>query len=283
MSRVAIVTDSTSDLPADLVVRHGITVVPLNVHFDDEVFRDGVDLTTDDFLARLARSPTLPTTSQPAAGVFEAAFRRLAADHDAIVAVVISSKLSGTIGSATVARDAVRDLIPVEVVDSLGASLCLGFQVLHAAELAAGGLDAATIAARLRTETQRQRVVFFADTLEYLRRGGRIGKAKALVGSLLSLKPLLIIDEGQVVPLERARTRSHAVRGLIDFARGFSNPARLGVLHSTTPEEAAALAKQLATLNPVHEIVTGRFGPVILTHLGPGSMGVVIQEGEPAR
>src|SRR5918999_539428 len=116
MARVAIVTDSTSDLPPDLVVRHGITVVPLNVHFGEEVFRDGVDLTTDAFLARLTPSPVLPTTSQPAAGVFEAAFRRLAADHEAIVAVLISSKLSGTIGSAAVAQEAVRDLIPVEIV-----------------------------------------------------------------------------------------------------------------------------------------------------------------------
>jgi DegV family protein with EDD domain len=283
MSRIAIVTDSTSDLPPDLVARHGITVVPLNVHFGDEIFRDGVDLSSDAFLRRLASSAELPTTSQPAAGVFEAAFRRLAADHDAIVAVLISSKLSGTIDSATIAKEAVADLIPVEIVDSLSASLSLGFQVIHATELAASGLEAPEIAARLRAETDRYHVVFFADTLEYLRRGGRIGKAQALLGSLLSIKPLLLVAEGQVVPLERARTRTRAVSGLVEFAKGFPKSHRLGVLHSTTSEDAEALVMQLEPFAPVSEIVVARFGPVILTHLGPGAMGVVIQEGEIAR
>jgi DegV family protein with EDD domain len=282
MARIAVVTDSTSDLPPDLATRHGITVVPLNVHFGETVFRDGVDLTSDDFLGLLAKAPELPTTSQPAAGVFEAAFRRLAADHDAIVAVLISSKLSGTVGSAAIAAEAVKDLIPVELVDSASASLGLGFQALRAAELAAEGQDAAAIATRLRAETGRYHIVFFADTLEYLRRGGRIGLAQSLVGSLLSIKPLLLIDEGQVVPLERARTRSRAIDGLVEFAKGFPRPARLGVLHVTSPADAETLVQRLAALEPARDPILGRFGPVILTHLGPGGLGVIIQEGDPA-
>jgi DegV family protein with EDD domain len=279
MSRVAIVTDSTCDLPADLVGRLGVTVVPLNVHFGDEVFRDGVDLTADAFLDRLGRAGDLPTTSQPAAGVFEAAFRRLATEHDAIVVAVISAQLSGTIGSAAVARDAIGDLLPVEIVDSQSTSLGLGFQVLRAAELAAAGLDATAIATRLRAEVRRYHIAFFADTLEYLRRGGRIGKAQSLLGSMLSLKPILLIDEGRVVPLERTRTRSRAIRGLVDFARTLPRPVRIGAIHSTSPEEAAALARELAALTPGQEVVVARFGPVILTHLGPGAMGVVVFEG----
>ena len=282
MSRVAIVTDSTSDLPPDLAARHGITVVPLNVHFGEEVFRDGVDLTTDAFLERLTQAPDLPTTSQPAAGVFVTEFRRLAGDHDAIVAVLISSKLSGTIGSATIAVDAVKEVVPVEIVDSASGSLGLGFQALRAAELIAEGQDAAAVATRLRAETGRYHVVFFADTLEYLRRGGRIGKAQALVGSLLSIKPLLLIDEGQVVPLERTRTRTRALQGLVEFAKGFPGPNRLGILHGSSPHDADALGDKLAALAPAQDPIVARFGPVILTHIGPGGLGVVIQEGDPS-
>ncbi len=282
MERVAIVTDSTADLPPSLRDQHHVTVVPLNVHFGNEVYRDQIDITTDAFMERLQSSPVLPTTSQPSSGLFEETFRRLAADHDAIVAVLISSKLSGTVMSATIARDAVADLIPVEVVDSRNASLGLGFQVLRAAELATTGLGAADIAARLQAETGAYHLVFFVDTLEYLQRGGRIGKAAAMVGSMLNLKPLLRVDEGQIVPFERTRTRGRARRGLIEFARGLPRTERLAVVHSTTPDEAEQLATELSAtaLLPRDRVVVAQFGPVIGTHVGPGAMGVSVYEGE---
>ncbi len=282
MGRVAIVTDSTADLPPSLRDQHHVTVVPLNVHFGDDVYRDQVDITTDAFMERLQRSPALPTTSQPASGLFEETFRRLAADHDAIVAVLISGKLSGTVMSATIARDAVADLVRVEVVDSRNASLGLGFQVLRAAELAADGMTATDIAVRLEAETGAYHLVFFVDTLEYLQRGGRIGKAAAMVGSMLNLKPLLRVDEGQIVPFERTRTRGRARRGLIEFARGLPRTERLAVVHSTTPDEAEQLAAELSAtaLLPRDRVVVAQFGPVIGTHVGPGAMGVGIYEGE---
>ncbi|MDP9354053.1 MAG: DegV family protein [Chloroflexota bacterium] len=282
MARVAIVTDSTADLPPSLRDQHHVTVVPLNVHFGNEVYRDQVDITTDAFMERLQRSPVLPTTSQPASGLFEETFRDLAADHDGVVAVLISGKLSGTVMSATIARDAVADLVPVEVVDSRNASLGLGFQVLRAAELAAEGMSAPDIAARLQSETAAYHLVFFVDTLEYLQRGGRIGKAAAMVGSMLNLKPLLRVDEGQIVPFERTRTRGRARRGLIDFARSLPRTERLAVVHSTPAAEAEQLAAELSAtaLLPRDRMVVAQFGPVIGTHVGPGAMGVGVYEGE---
>ena len=282
MARVAIVTDSTSDLPAAERDRLGIAMVPLNVHFGDEVFRDQIDITTDQFMTRLGQSPKLPTTSQPAAGLFEETFRRLAPEHDAIVAVLISAKLSGTVQSATIARDVVSDVVPVEVVDSTTASMGLGLQVLHAAELAAEGLDAGAIADRLRAEVGAYQVVFFVDTLEYLQRGGRIGKAAALIGGLLNLKPILRIDEGQVVPFERTRTRARAIEGVIDFVRGVPRVDRLSVIHSSTPDQAESLADRLAAAVglPRNDVLIAQMSPVIGTHVGPGAMGVAVAEGE---
>ncbi len=281
MPRVAIVTDSTADLPADLRERHGIVVVPLNVHFGDEVFRDQIDLSTDEFLSRLERSPVLPRTSQPAPAVFEDTFRRLAADHDAVVAVLISSKLSGTLQSATIAAEAVRETIPVEIVDSLNGSMGLGLQAMRAAELAGRGLDAPAIAARLRTETTANHVVFYVDTLEHLQRNGRIGRAAALIGGMLQLKPLLRVDEGQVVPFERTRTRAKAIQGLVDFVRELPHVERLSALY-TGRADGAAFADRLAaeTGVPRDAIPVVQMGPVITSHVGPGAMGVAVFEGE---
>ena len=282
MARIAVVSDSTSDLPPDLRQRLGVTMVPLNVHFGEEVFRDQVDISTDAFMDRLRQSSKLPTTSQPSAGLFEETFRRLAPSHDAVIAVLISSKLSGTVQSAAVARDAVAGVIPVEVVDSLNASLGLGFQVMRATDLVAGGADAASIAERLRAEVGAYHVVFFVDTLEFLQRGGRIGKAAALVGGFLNLKPLLRVDEGQIVPFERTRTRGRAVQGLVDFVRGLPSVERLGVIHSSTPDEARALADRLAAEKGIapDKVLVAQMSPVIGTHVGPGAMGVSVAEGE---
>ena len=283
MPRVAIVTDSTSDLPPDLRQRLGITMVPLNVHFGSEVFRDQIDITTDQFIERLGRSSQLPTTSQPSAGLFEETFRALATDHDGIVVVLISAKLSGTVQAATIARDAVADVDPVavEIVDSLSGSMGLGLQVVRAAELAATGLDAPAIAERLRADTGSYEVVFFVDTLEYLQRGGRIGKAAAFIGGLLNLKPLLRVDEGQIVPYERTRTRTRAIQGVVDFARGLPAVDRLSVIYSSVRADAENLADRLATELKLarDEIIVAQMSPVIGTHVGPGAMGVAIAEG----
>lgn len=277
-ARIAIVTDSTSDLTRETQERYGITVVPLNVHFGQESFRDQVDLTTDEFMTRLASASALPTTSQPSVGVFEETFRSLAGDHDEIVCVLISSRLSGTVQSATLAAEAVADVIHVEVVDSQNCSYGLGFQAIHAAELVKSAHSAAEIAALLVSEINAYHLVFFVETLEHLRRGGRIGKAAQLVGTLLQLKPLLRIDGGQVVPYERTRTRSKAISALVDFAKDIPNIDRVAVIYNTTPDDAIALSGKIASIARDEDIPLVQFGPVIATHIGPGVVGLAIRE-----
>jgi DegV family protein with EDD domain len=262
---VAIVTDSVSDLDKDLAAEHDITVVPLNVHFGDEVFRDQVDITTDQFMAKMSSSDKLPTTSQPSVGAFEEAFRATGAKE--IVCPVVSSRLSGTMQSAQIAAQNLAGEIKVEVVDSFSASLGLGFQALRAAELADAGQDASAIAQTLRNEIGRYHVVFFVETLEHLRRGGRIGKAAQMLGSLLQLRPLLRVDEGQVVPYERTRTRGKAVQALITFARDEVVAEELAVLYNTTPDDAHKLVAQLAPITPDRDIRIVQLGPVIDTHI----------------
>lgn len=276
--RIAIVTDSTSDLTPETQERYGITVVPLNVHFGQETFKDQIDLTTDEFMSRLASAPKLPTTSQPSVGVFEETFRRLASDYDEIVCILISSRLSGTVQSATLAAEALADVIHVEVVDSQNCTYGLGFQVIHAVELASAAHSAAEIAAQLVSELNAYHVVFFVDTLEHLQRGGRIGKAAQLVGTLLQLKPLLRVDGGQVVPFERTRTRSKALAALVEFARDIPNIDRIAVIYNTTPDDADRLARQIAPLAKGGEIPIIKFGPVIAAHIGRDAVGLAIRE-----
>ena len=275
---VAIITDSTSDLTPETQERHGITVVPLNVHFGQETFQDGVDLDADAFMEKMATADRLPTTSQPAVGAFESAFRELAVDYREICCVLISGKLSGTAQSATLAAEAVADLVRVEIVDSESVTYGLGFQVLRAAALADQGLDAAGIGETLAAETASYHVVFFVETLEHLRRGGRIGKAAQLLGSMIQLRPLLRVEGGQIVPFERTRTRSKATAALLDFARDLASVEKAAVFYNTTPEDAVDLARHLADVTKT-EVEAIQVGPVISTHVGPGVLGVVLKEG----
>lgn len=272
---VAVVTDSTSDLDKHLAEERHITIVPLNVHFGDEVYRDQVDITTDEFMARMAESDKLPTTSQPSVGSFEAAFRATGASE--VIAPLLSSRLSGTFQSAQIAAQNLAGEIKVELIDTLNVSYGLGFQVLRAADLADKGLNASTIAQTLRNETGRYHVVFFVETLEHLRRGGRVGKAAQMVGSLLQLRPLLRIDEGQVIPYERTRTRSKAIRALVDFATDNLVPDELAILYNTTPEDARKLAGMLQPVTPDQEVTLVQLGPVIDSHIGPDVLGVVVK------
>ena len=274
----AVVTDSTADLTAELQQANGITVVPLNVHFDQETYRDRVDISPDEFMAKMSTADRLPTTSQPSVGAFEEAFRSCIGHSAEILCPVISSRLSGTYQSATLAAAAVAAEIPVTVVDSFSVSAGLGLQVLHAARLADEGQTAADIATILRAETYRHHIVFFVETLEHIRRGGRIGKAAQYLGSMLQLKPLLRVEEGQIVPFERTRTRSKAIAALVDFAREFDGIEAAAVLYNTTPEEAEALAAQIASVMNVESIPTVQAGPVVSAHVGPGILGVALKE-----
>src|SRR5579859_3824049 len=227
MRQVRIVTDSTCDLPLATCNELGISVVPLNLHFGEVVYRDQYDLDSDHFLKLLAKSPDLPKTTQPAPARFEETYIRLGSNGDQIVSIHLSSKLSGTMHSAEIARDAVRSRCVVEVVDSGSASLGLGLIVLAAARLANGGASAQVVAAHVRRLVENVHIMFFVDTLEYLQRGGRIGRASALLGTLLNIRPVLKLEDGEIHPVEKVRTRSKGIDRLVEFVELFSKPESL--------------------------------------------------------
>jgi DegV family protein with EDD domain len=270
---VRIVTDSTADLSKAQQLAAGIAVVPLNVHFGDEVFRDRVDLDGDAFFRKLTGSTQLPRTSQPSVGVFEEVFRGIRAQGDDIVAVLLSGKVSGTYNSALMAAQAVGPE-QIEILDSLSASMALGFLALEAARVAAEGADRQSVAAHVVDLIPRAKILCGIDTLTYLERGGRIGKASALVGSLLNFKPLITLRDGEVVPLGRARGRPQMLDRLVEFLRRDGGVRRLAVLHGAAPADAEQLKTRLAPDYPGVDIIVSEIGPVLATHTGPGVIGI---------
>lgn len=269
---VRIVTDSTADLTQEQQQAAGITVVPLNVHFGDQVFRDHVDLTTDEFFRRLKASPQLPRTSQPSVGAFEETFRKLRESGDEIVSVHLSSKVSGTFNSALMAAQAV-DKDWIEVVDSLSTSMALGFIALEGANLARAGRDRKAVAERLRSLVPKARVICVVDTLTYLERGGRIGKARALLGSLLNVKPILQLKDGEVVPLGRARGRPQALSRLVELLARDGQVKQLAIMHGGAQADAEQLRERVASSYPGLDILLTETGAVLGTHTGPGVIG----------
>ena len=269
---VRIVTDSTADLTEEQQHAAGIAVVPLNVHFGDEVFRDHVDLTSDEFFRRLKASSQLPRTSQPSVGVFEEVYRKLRQNGDEVVSIHLSSKVSGTYNAALMAARAV-DPDAIEVVDSLSTSMALGFMALEGTRLARAGRDRATVAERLRGLVPKGRVICVVDTLTYLERGGRIGKARALVGSLLNFKPILQLHDGEVVPVTRARGRPQALNKLVELLERDGQVGQLAIMHGAAQADAEQLRDRVASHYPGLDILLTETGAVLATHTGPGVIG----------
>jgi len=269
---VRIVTDSTADLTPEQQRASGITVVPLNVHFGDQVFRDHVDLSADEFFRRLKASPQLPRTSQPSVGVFEEAYRTLRNGGDEIVSVHLSSKVSGTYNSALMAAQSLGDGA-IDVVDSLSTSMALGFMALEGARLARAGKDRKAIAERLQALVSKARVICVVDTLTYLERGGRIGKARALLGSLLNVKPILQLKDGEVVPLGRARGRPQALSRLVELLERDGKVSQLAIMHGAAQSDAEQLRDRVASTYPGLDILLTEIGAVLGTHTGPGVIG----------
>ncbi len=275
---VRVVTDSACDLPDDLIERDGIEVVPLTIRFGKEELVDRKELSTDEFWRRLADSDVLPETSAPSAGAFEAAFRRQIADGaTGIICINLSSKLSATMQSAQVAAQAVQADCPVVVVDSLMVSMGLGSLCLTAARRAADGDSLESIVANVTDRRNRSKLYGALDTLEFLKKGGRVGNARALLGSMLAIKPVLEVRDGEVEEAGKVRTRSKALRLLVDRVKEgpFEN---LAVLHGNAPD-LDELLDLLEPLTPRDEIVIGQIGPVIGTHAGPRVIGVTFQAG----
>jgi len=280
LSSVAVVTDSTADLPADLVRSRGVTVVPLTVTLEGKEYLDGVDITADEFYTRLhgANGP-VATTSQPAPARFQEVYRQLLQDHDEVISLHISEKLSGTYAAAVQGAELAGAGDRVRVVDSAMVSMPLGLMVLAATEVAAGG-SAGEVVERLEALRREVTVFFMVSTLEYLRRGGRIGGARALLGSMLDIKPILELREGVIEPLERVRTYPRAVATLADHAAeaaGGWGDAVVFIAHADKTEVAAGLAESLTPQLRSAPIVTD-VGPVIGCHSGPGAIGIAFHQ-----
>ena len=278
---VKIVTDSTADLPPEIVEELGITVVPANVRFGNDDYKDGVDLSADEFFDKLLNGPDLPTTSQPSIGEFKDAYERAAEGADGIVSVHVSGKLSGTMNSATQGASQADAACPIEVLDTRQASMGSGLVAMAAARAARDGAGLEETADAARSAIARSQCFALLDTLEYLIKGGRIGKARGAIGTLLRIKPMIILRDGEVNDLARERSRARAVARLRRVAEDFAPLAALVVMHSTNPEEARALADDLASLTVGDaKPMTARFGPALGTYVGPNSLGITLLTAE---
>ena len=274
---VKIVTDSSCDLPEALVSELGIDVVPLTIRFGSEELVDRRDLTPTEFWARCAGSRELPSTAAPAPGAFEEVFRKAAADGaDGVVCVNLSSKLSATGEAAQAAARAVVDAVPVKVVDSLSVTLGQGMIAVESARRAAAGASVDEIVALAEDMARRTKVYGSLDTLEYLKRGGRIGAAQALLGSILSIKPCIEVVDGKVEPGPKQRTRSRSLQWLADQVGAHTGVENLAVLHGDAPDVDTLLGL-LDRHYPRHRIVVGQLGAVVGAHTGPRTIGVAFQ------
>lgn len=283
MSKVAIITDSTAYLPEDIVKANNLTVTPQVLIWGDEVYKDGIDIQPDEFYRKLQHAKVMPTTSQVAIVDMKAAFENiLNAGYD-VMGIFISSKLSGTMQSAIQAREMLPKAAgKIAIVDSLSTSMAMGFQVMAAARAALAGESLASCQ-KLAEEAQKHTGVFFVvDTLEFLRRGGRIGGAQALLGSALNIKPILTLVDGRIESAEKVRTKGKAIERMIDLVSesiGGRNPIRLATLHA----DAIADAQQVLSLasqrmNPIEKVLAN-VSPAVGTHTGPGTVGLAFMAG----
>jgi DegV family protein with EDD domain len=279
MGHVAVICDSTCDMPHEKMVANGVTVVPLKVTFGPDTYLDGRELSAADFWALLASSPHHPQTSQPSPGDFLNALEAAKADGaTGAVVITLSSGVSGTYGAAVLAARAMSDF-PVEVVDTKLASGVLGLIATEAAALAQSGAPLGEVAALARKRAASAVLLFVVDSLEWLRRNGRIGRATALLGSLVSLKPVLSLDEeGTIVPIERVRGRARAIARLVEltgarFAAG--TRLHLAVMHGQCEADAQALRAALAERYQLAREYVGPIGSVIGSHVGPGTIGIL--------
>jgi DegV family protein with EDD domain len=276
---VRIVTDSTVDLPSKLADELGISVVPIYVRFGEEVYRDQVDISEDEFYQRLEKTKVHPSTVQPGPQDFLEVYRKLSSKADGIISVHISSKLSGTCNSALMAKDMLETGCPVEVVDSQMVTTGLGLITIVAATAAKRGESVDKIVKEVKKTIPKIHLLCLLDTLKYLLLGGRIGKAKALLGSILNVKPMLSLKNGEVVPAGQVRTRAKGIDKLFEFTQNTPNIQDLAVVYSTTPDEAQSLAERLDSVFERKRIRIARVGPALGVHMGPGALIVVARGG----
>jgi DegV family protein with EDD domain len=274
MARIRVVTDSASDLPEVFAQSLNVDVVSLTIRFGDEEFVDRVDLTPEAFWAKCKASKTLPETAAPSPGAFQATYERAKSDgYDGVVVLTLSSLLSATHQSATLGAEAVEGLIDVKVIDTLNVSMGQGLLVIEAAELAKGGATIEEIVSHTNQLIKRSGVVATIDTLDHLIKGGRIGGAKALLGQVLSIKPLIELKEGVVAEAGRQRTRAKALAAVANTAAKHAPLRRLALIHGAA-SDVTTLEGLIRDIKTEYPVVVTDIGPVVGTHGGPGIIGL---------
>ncbi|MEJ2709424.1 MAG: DegV family protein [Anaerolineales bacterium] len=281
MSEVAIVTDSTADIPHEMLKKYQIQVAPQILIWDNQTYQDGVDIHPREFYQKLQKAKTIPTTSQATPEAFREIFEKELQDGKKVLAILISDQLSGTIASAQQAKELFPGE-PIEIINSYTAAMAMGFQVVAAARAAQEGANLAECKSIAERARQHTGVLFAVDTLEFLYRGGRIGGATRLLGTAINIKPILEISEGHVEPIERVRTRKKSLSRLIELAEqriDGRHPVHMAILHASVPEQAEKTLSQVNGKFESVETFCAEVGPVLGTHVGPGTLGIAYMAG----
>lgn len=277
MRKIKIVTDSTADLPISLLNQYNISVIPLKVIFNDNIYREGIDITVQEFYAKLAQAEQLPTTSQPSPGEFQELYEKLTEDGSTVISIHISAKMSGTYQSAILAKSNLPDR-DIRVIDSKQVTIALGLVVLAAAKAVKDNKTADEVEQIAYEIAKKVKIYFIVDSFENLHKGGRIGKATALLGTVLNIKPILTIEDGVVAPFEKIRGKGKAVERIISLLKEYSQTNKLSyyaVLHANALDEAVSLHGKLITEIEPCENFIGDIGAVVGTHAGAGTMGLI--------
>ena len=272
---IKIVTDSTSDLDSSIAQDLGITIVPLNVHFGESVFKDGIDLDTDQFFDKLINGNVFPSTSQPSLGEFVDVYKEISQPGDVIISVHVSSKLSGTINSAQQAANTLSGTVDVRIVDTQQVSMTVGLSAVGAAQAAREGKSVEECIAVAESVARRSNFFALFDTLEYLEKGGRIGKARSLIGGLLKIRPILRVEDGEIGQFSKARSRNMGMLKLEEAVRELGKLDDIAIVYSTDGSDAEELAATVKDLLPSDKSpYLTRVGPVIGTHAGPNLVAI---------
>jgi len=274
---VKIDTDSTADLPLQLASELGITVVPVYVHFGDDVYRDRVDISEDEFYQRLLHDPIHPSTEPPTPQDFADVYQKLSQEADGIISIHISGKLSATCNSALQGKKLVETECPIEVIDSQLVTMGLGLLATVANTFVSSGKSLPQVVEEVKQIISSIHLLGFFDTLKYLALGGRIGKAKALLSSVLAVKPMLTMKDGELEPADQVRTRASAIDRLFDFVKNTTDIQDLAIVYSTTPDEAQNLAERMGSVFAKERIRLARLGPALGVHAGPGILFVALR------
>jgi DegV family protein with EDD domain len=273
---VSIVTDSTADLNPSDAASLAVSIVPLTIEIDGQSYRDGLDLLPADFYARLPSLTTPPKTAAPAPGLFTSAFDKALSGGNEVVCITISSRLSGSFNAASSGRANAIDPDRIVIFDSLSATAAEGNIVVSAAAAASQGAGRQEVLATANDVRDRQRLLVGLDTLDYLQRGGRIGRASSFLGGLLSIKPLLTLQQGEVAPAERVRTRARMLERISAFAMSYPSPQMVTIAHAALPDDALQLEQEVRAAFPRSKISLSWIGPVVGLYTGPGALGVAV-------